>query len=160
MITVNNLLLESWPDISLIVSGTSCEHKPRRDVSRANKLIMSSLLEPHSPSQSNKAILFYLHASGNDSAFEALKFESSNEELQLDDPQNKRFQGLLEKKWTSLIRLQKKASNPRWTMYLLGLIQLSHSDWGFRAEERSTRAGVDASSISSVEVECERSLAA
>ena len=129
-------------------------------VSRAIRLIMSSLLEPYSPSQSNKAILFYLHASGNDSAFEALKFESSNEELQLDDPQNKRFQGLLEKKWTSLIRLQKKASNPRWTMYLLGLIHLSHSDWGFRAEERSTRAGVDASSISSVEVECERSLAA
>ncbi|KAH8080155.1 WD40-repeat-containing domain protein [Filobasidium floriforme] len=56
----------------------------------------------------NKAVLFYLHASGNDSAFEALKFESNNEELQLDDPQNKRYQGLLEKKWTSLIRLQKK----------------------------------------------------
>jgi platelet-activating factor acetylhydrolase IB subunit alpha len=56
----------------------------------------------------NKAVLIYLHAQGHDEAFEALKAESGNVDFQLDDPANKRMQGMLEKKWTSVIRLQKK----------------------------------------------------
>lgn len=86
---------------------------------------------PGLPTYSNKAILFYLHASGNDSAFEALKFESNNEELQLDDPQNKRFQGLLEKKWTSLIRLQKKVCSSCYP-YIISLQALADTSDSFR----------------------------
>jgi platelet-activating factor acetylhydrolase IB subunit alpha len=56
----------------------------------------------------------YLHNSGSESAFEALKFETDNENFQLDDPTNKRFQGLLEKKWSSVVRLQKKVRKLRY----------------------------------------------
>lgn len=66
---------------------------------------------------SNKSILTYLHGAGFESAYEALKGETHNEEFQLDDPTNKKFQGLLEKKWTSVIRLQKKVS---WETILAG----------------------------------------
>jgi platelet-activating factor acetylhydrolase IB subunit alpha len=39
--------------------------------------------------------------------YEALKRETENDEFEVDDPKAK-WVGLLEKKWTSVIRLQKK----------------------------------------------------
>lgn len=52
----------------------------------------------------NSAILDYLHSSGYNETCEALKKEASAE---LDTKKA----GLLEKKWTSVIRLQKKVLN-------------------------------------------------
>jgi len=50
-------------------------------------------------------MLDYLHTQGFLEAFDALKVESSTEYVP--DPKAK-YAGLLEKKWTSVIRLQKK----------------------------------------------------
>lgn len=50
-------------------------------------------------------MLEYLHASGFNTAFEALKSDTGTEYTP--DPRA-RYAGLLEKKWTSVIRLQKK----------------------------------------------------
>lgn len=53
-------------------------------------------------------MLSYLHSAGLTSTYEALKAETDNADFQVDDPKAK-WVGLLEKKWTSVIRLQKKA---------------------------------------------------
>ena len=54
----------------------------------------------------NKAILGYLKSSGYDGAFESLAVESGISEEEATD---ERYSKLLEKKWTAIIRLQKKA---------------------------------------------------
>lgn len=54
----------------------------------------------------HKAILDYLSASGFTESFNSLKSETHNEDF-TSDPKQK-YSGLLEKKWTSVIRLQKK----------------------------------------------------
>ena len=53
----------------------------------------------------HKSILDYLHAQNLTKAFDALKAEASVDYAP--DPKGK-YAGLLEKKWTSVIRLQKK----------------------------------------------------
>jgi platelet-activating factor acetylhydrolase IB subunit alpha len=50
-------------------------------------------------------MLEYMHANGFNAAYDALKSDTSTEYTP--DPKA-RFAGLLEKKWTSVIRLQKK----------------------------------------------------
>lgn len=52
-------------------------------------------------------MLSYLHSAGLRDTYEALKRETDNEDFTTDDPKAK-WVGLLEKKWTSVIRLQKK----------------------------------------------------
>lgn len=52
-------------------------------------------------------MLSYLHATGLHDTYESLKRETDNGDFQPDDPKAK-WVGLLEKKWTSVIRLQKK----------------------------------------------------
>ena len=52
-------------------------------------------------------MLSYLHSAGMSSTYDALKNESFIEDFEADDPKA-RWVGLLEKKWTSVIRLQKK----------------------------------------------------
>ena len=52
-------------------------------------------------------MLSYLHSSGMHTTYEALKKETGNDDFEVDDPKA-RWIGLLEKKWTSVIRLQKK----------------------------------------------------
>lgn len=54
---------------------------------------------------SHKAILDYLSSSGFKEAFNAFKNETGDDFVP--DPKQK-YAGLLEKKWTSVIRLQKK----------------------------------------------------
>ncbi|WVQ82994.1 nuclear distribution protein PAC1 [Cryptococcus sp. DSM 104549] len=68
---------------------------------------MSSLLSERQKDELHKSMLSYLHSAGMQDAFEALKRETDNEEFTVDDPKA-RWVGLLEKKWTSVIRLQKK----------------------------------------------------
>lgn len=54
-------------------------------------------------------MLSYLHSSGMHSTYEALRTETLIDDFDADDPKAK-WVGLLEKKWTSVIRLQKKVS--------------------------------------------------
>ncbi|WVF69212.1 nuclear distribution protein PAC1 [Kwoniella sp. CBS 6097] len=68
---------------------------------------MSSLLSERQKDELHKSMLSYLHSAGMHEAYEALKKETDNEEFVVDDPKA-RWVGLLEKKWTSVIRLQKK----------------------------------------------------
>lgn len=59
-------------------------------------------------------MLSYLYNSGMHATFDALKIESNNADIQMDEPgAAQRYHGLLEKKWTSVIRLQKKVSATR-----------------------------------------------
>ena len=55
-------------------------------------------------------MLSYLHATGMQDTYEALKRETQNEDFDVTDPKA-RWVGLLEKKWTSVIRLQKKVGH-------------------------------------------------
>lgn len=52
-------------------------------------------------------MLSYLHSAGMHDAYDALKQETDNGEFDPSDVKAK-WVGLLEKKWTSVIRLQKK----------------------------------------------------
>jgi hypothetical protein len=52
-------------------------------------------------------MLHYLHSAGMHSTYEALRTETLIDDFEVDDPKAK-WVGLLEKKWTSVIRLQKK----------------------------------------------------
>ncbi|KAG0175066.1 protein with putative role during mitosis [Apophysomyces sp. BC1015] len=67
---------------------------------------MTSILSERQRDELHKAILDYLSASGFSESFLALKNETQNVEF-VPDPKQK-YAGLLEKKWTSVIRLQKK----------------------------------------------------
>lgn len=55
-------------------------------------------------------MLSYLLASGMQGTYDALSREAELEDFDAADPKSK-FSGLLEKKWTSVIRLQKKVSS-------------------------------------------------
>jgi hypothetical protein len=57
---------------------------------------------------SHKSILDYLHNSGLSASYDALRSETHHDDFN-PDPKSKHA-GLLEKKWTSVIRLQKKVS--------------------------------------------------
>jgi hypothetical protein len=56
---------------------------------------------------SHKAMLSYLHATGMHDTYDALKRDTDNDDFDPSDAKAK-WVGLLEKKWTSVIRLQKK----------------------------------------------------
>lgn len=71
----------------------------------------------------HKAILDYLSASGFHDSFTALKAESLNDDF-VPDPKQK-YAGLLEKKWTSVIRLQKKVH----IRQILAAIELYRLTW-------------------------------
>ncbi|KAK4684340.1 platelet-activating factor acetylhydrolase IB subunit alpha, partial [Tremellales sp. Uapishka_1] len=68
---------------------------------------MSSLLSERQKDELHKAMLSYLHSSGLHGSYDALRTETENDDFSNDDPKAK-WNGLLEKKWTSVIRLQKK----------------------------------------------------
>lgn len=69
---------------------------------------MSGILTERQKDELHKSILWYLHASGMRASYDALKAESDNEDFQADGDVKAKWNGLLEKKWTSVIRLQKK----------------------------------------------------
>ncbi|KAK4704069.1 platelet-activating factor acetylhydrolase IB subunit alpha, partial [Phenoliferia sp. Uapishka_3] len=69
---------------------------------------MTSVLSERQKDELHKSILDYLNTTGFRETFEMLKVESGQQEFQ-PDPKAK-WSGLLEKKWTSVIRLQKKTS--------------------------------------------------
>ncbi|ORY92032.1 dynein regulator [Syncephalastrum racemosum] len=67
---------------------------------------MTTILSDRQRDELHKAILDYLNANNYSEAFHALKNETENADF-VPDPKQK-YAGLLEKKWTSVIRLQKK----------------------------------------------------
>ncbi|SAL99106.1 hypothetical protein [Absidia glauca] len=67
---------------------------------------MTSILSERQKEELHKAILDYLNASGFTESFATLKNETHISDF-VPDPKQK-YAGLLEKKWTSVIRLQKK----------------------------------------------------
>lgn len=57
-------------------------------------------------------MLDYLHSAGLKGAFDALKVDAGLDDFDPDAEGGKaKWRGLLEKKWTSVIRLQKKVSS-------------------------------------------------
>lgn len=70
-------------------------------------IALSSRFDPCRSLDSHRAMLSYLHNAGMSSTYASLRQESNIEDFQADDPKAK-WVGLLEKKWTSVIRLQKK----------------------------------------------------
>jgi len=65
---------------------------------------------------SHKAILDYLYSNGYTTAFDSLKAEAKHEDFNPDPKQ--KYAGLLEKKWTSVIRLQKKVLEIRISFFI------------------------------------------
>jgi platelet-activating factor acetylhydrolase IB subunit alpha len=61
---------------------------------------------------SNKAILAYLGVIGANDTLETFRKEGKIA-ASFDDATRKKYEGLLEKKWTSVVRLQKKVATPR-----------------------------------------------
>jgi hypothetical protein len=73
-----------------------------------NSTLSSPLLTPQSFT-SHKSMLDYLYANNFTAAYNSLKADAGTEYTP--DPKAK-YAGLLEKKWTSVIRLQKKVGHP------------------------------------------------
>lgn len=68
----------------------------------------------------HKAILDYLNASGFSESFDTLKNETHITDF-VPDPKQK-YAGLLEKKWTSVIRLQKKVKQKEHTQLMVMIV--------------------------------------
>ncbi|KAG7144372.1 Nuclear distribution protein PAC1 like [Verticillium longisporum] len=68
---------------------------------------MSQILTPRQAEELHKAIIAYLSSSGLPSTAAALRQELNIGDT-FDDATSKKYEGLLEKKWTSVVRLQKK----------------------------------------------------
>ncbi|KKY26796.1 putative nuclear migration protein nudf [Diplodia seriata] len=68
---------------------------------------MSTLLTQRQADELHKAIIAYLAASGHPNSAQALTDELGIGES-FEDATRKKYEGLLEKKWTSVVRLQKK----------------------------------------------------
>ncbi|KAL7273193.1 Lissencephaly-1 [Rhizina undulata] len=67
-----------------------------------------NLLAPRQKDELHKSILAYFSSSGLPNACAALREELGVGDEFLDDGTMKKYEGLLEKKWTSVVRLQKK----------------------------------------------------
>ncbi len=69
--------------------------------------ICKMVLTQHQREELNKAIADYLMSHGYNEALEVFKRQAD-----MPGDVDKKYAGLLEKKWTSVIRLQKKVRNP------------------------------------------------
>lgn len=72
---------------------------------------MSGRLTDRQTDDLQRSLLFYLHSANLTRTYESLLSESpllDSSDFSLEDPTNSKYNGLLEKKWTSVIRLQKK----------------------------------------------------
>lgn len=80
----------------------------RRDITTiSNKLDITAkmVLSQRQRDELNRAIADYLRSNGYEEAYSVFKKEA---ELDMNEELDKKYAGLLEKKWTSVIRLQKK----------------------------------------------------
>ncbi|KAL8298081.1 hypothetical protein RB601_002746 [Gaeumannomyces tritici] len=69
---------------------------------------MASLLTPRQADELHKAIVAYLSANNLSNTSNALRAELNLPEEVFDAATQKKYEGLIEKKWTSVVRLQKK----------------------------------------------------
>lgn len=71
-------------------------------------------VRPRSPDRSrrHRSMLDYLSSSGYASAYAAFRAELPSDQQDFQPDPKAKWAGLLEKKWTSVIRLQKKVSHP------------------------------------------------
>ncbi|KAG9015100.1 protein with putative role during mitosis [Tulasnella sp. JGI-2019a] len=107
---------------------------------------MASLLSDRQREELHRSILDYLHAQNFGDAFNALQTESGVQYIP--DPKAK-YAGLLEKKWTSVIRLQKKIMDLENRNAMLveelslspGRRAASQTDWVPRAPARHVLTG-------------------
>jgi hypothetical protein len=90
---------------------------------------------------SHKAILDYLNACGYNEAFMALKSESENQDFIPDGKQ--KYAGLLEKKWTSVIRLQKKVCFLSSLFFLYSRVNASFIDHGIGNKDFTNAGGIE-----------------
>ncbi|KAI9652720.1 MAG: protein with putative role during mitosis [Alyxoria varia] len=69
---------------------------------------MSQLLTQRQAEELHKSIIAYLSAANLPNASAALRSELQLDDAHFDEPTRRKYEGLLEKKWTSVVRLQKK----------------------------------------------------
>ncbi|KAK3046734.1 Lissencephaly-1 [Extremus antarcticus] len=69
---------------------------------------MSSLLTSRQAEELHKALIAYLNSTGYTQSAQTIRDELNIPESSFDAATAKRYEGLLEKKWTSVVRLQKK----------------------------------------------------
>ncbi|KAJ3524914.1 hypothetical protein NMY22_g10797 [Coprinellus aureogranulatus] len=92
-----------------------------------------SLLSDRQREDLHKSMLDYLYANNHIDAFNALKQSAG---IDYSPDPSARYTGLLEKKWTSVIRLQKKASPP---LPVPALHLTPPRSWSSRTETHSSR---------------------
>jgi succinyl-CoA synthetase beta subunit len=87
------------------------EHITHRQASRGavSRSAMATSSNPLTIRASNKAIIAYLGVIGASNTAAAFR-EEANISASFDDATRKKYEGLLEKKWTSVVRLQKKVA--------------------------------------------------
>lgn len=73
-------------------------------------LIMSQLLTARQAEELHKSIIAYLASVNLTESSAALRAELGDS-VSIDDATLKKYEGLLEKKWTSVVRLQKKVGS-------------------------------------------------
>ncbi|KAI7668274.1 hypothetical protein KC319_g6443, partial [Hortaea werneckii] len=69
---------------------------------------MSNLLTSRQAEELHKSLIAYLSACGHTAAAQAVRDDVNLPESSFDPATTKKYEGLLEKKWTSVVRLQKK----------------------------------------------------
>ncbi|KAI7207707.1 Nuclear distribution protein [Hortaea werneckii] len=69
---------------------------------------MSNLLTSRQAEELHKSLIAYLSACGHSTAAQAVRDDVNLPESSFDPATTKKYEGLLEKKWTSVVRLQKK----------------------------------------------------
>ena len=79
-----------------------------------SEVIMKMVLSQRQREELNKAIADYMLSNGYNEALDAFKKETD-----MPGEIDKKYAGLLEKKWTSVIRLQKKVCNNQLTLIKL-----------------------------------------
>ena len=79
-----------------------------------SEVIMKMVLSQRQREELNKAIADYMLSNGYNEALDAFKKETD-----MPGEIDKKYAGLLEKKWTSVIRLQKKVCNSQLTLIKL-----------------------------------------
>ncbi|KAK4545868.1 protein with putative role during mitosis [Oleoguttula mirabilis] len=69
---------------------------------------MSNLLTSRQAEELHKSLIAYLSSCGYPKSAQAVRDELALPETTFDPPTSKKYEGLLERKWTSVVRLQKK----------------------------------------------------
>jgi hypothetical protein len=85
----------------------------------------------------HKGIIAYLTSVNLHHSSAALR-EELGDSIRVDDTTLKKYEGLLEKKWTSVVRLQKKVRRPSIPQAFLLLTRYSGIDYGFGSTMRFT----------------------